>query len=213
MSLFLAPQTLPFGVALGVMVGLAVIEGIGVFMAGSPSAWIESLLPHHDAAEFAVDGGFDGPLGWLHVGRVPLLVLLILFLLGFALCGYMVQMLARGTLGSFVPAWIAVLPSFLMGLAVVRGLGTLIAHIVPKDETSAVSERSLIGRAGVVTAGIARAGMAAQAKVRDAHGRAHYVMVEPDVAQEEFAEGAAVLLVSKEGARFKAIRNPHPNLL
>jgi hypothetical protein len=38
-------------------------------------------------------------------------------------------------------------------------------------------------------------------------------MVEPDLAEESFAEGSAIVLVSKTGARFKCIRNPHPELL
>jgi hypothetical protein len=55
--------------------------------------------------------------------------------------------------------------------------------------------------------------MAAQAKVRDMHGRAHYVMVEPDLPHESFEEGAAVLLVKKNGAKYHGIKNPHPELL
>lgn len=210
MNLFTSPETLPFGVALAVLVGLAIVEGIGAFVVASPSAWLDDLLPDRDLDH---DGAVDGPLGWLHVGKVPLLVLLILFLFGFALCGYLVQMFARGVFGGFAPAWIAVLPAFLMGLTTVRGLGALIAHIVPKDESSAVSELSLIGRAGLVTAGTARSGLAAQVRVRDALGRAHYLMVEPDLPDDTFAEGTAVLIVKKVGAIYRGIRNPHPDLL
>jgi membrane protein implicated in regulation of membrane protease activity len=210
MSLFTVPETLPFGVALGILMGLAVIEGIGAFLTGSPSAWLEDLLPHTDAD---ADGALDGTLGWLHVGKVPLLVLVILFLLGFALCGYVVQMFTRGLTGGFAPAWMASIPAFLVGLTTVRAVGALIAHIVPKDETSAVSEQTLIGRAGVVTTGTARSGKAAQVRVRDALGRAHYVMVEPDIESEEYGEGTAVLLVKKSGAFYRGIRNPHPGLL
>lgn len=210
MNLFTAPETLPFGVALAVLIGLAIVEGIGAFMAASPSAWLDELLPHRDLGH---DGTIDGPLGWLHVGRVPLLLLLILFLFGFALCGYLVQMFARGVLGGFIPAWIAMLPAFLMGLTTVRALGALIAHIVPKDESSAVSELSLIGRAGIVITGTARSGMAAQVRVRDAHGRAHFLMVEPDLPDDQFPEGTAVLIVKKTGAIYRGILNPHPDLL
>jgi hypothetical protein len=210
MSLFTAPETLPFGVAVGILLGLAVIEGIGAFAAASPSTWLEDLLPGQDLDG---DGAFDGPLGWLHVGRVPLLVLLILFLLGFALGGYTLQMFAYGVFGGYGPAWLVALPALLLGLTTVRGLGALIAHIVPKDETSAVSEQTLIGRAGIVTAGTARRGLAAQMRVRDALGRAHYLMVEPDLDDDSFTEGAAVLIVKKTGAIYRGIRNPHPDLL
>ncbi|MFN8737611.1 MAG: hypothetical protein ACK50B_13775, partial [Betaproteobacteria bacterium] len=41
MNLFTSPETLPFGVALAVLVGLAIVEGIGAFVAASPSAWLD----------------------------------------------------------------------------------------------------------------------------------------------------------------------------
>jgi hypothetical protein len=201
-----AQDTEPFGVALAVMVALSVLEGAGLLLALSPSNWIDSLLP--DAPD-----GIDGPLGWLHFGKVPILVLLILFLAGFALSGYLIQGMVFALVGHTLPAWGASIPAVLAGLSTTSAVGGLIAHLVPHDESSAVSEQSLIGRAGVIVRGMAREGLAAEAKVRDMHGRAHYVMVEPDVADQVFEEGVAVLLVRKAGARYRCIRNPHPELL
>ena len=65
MNLFTAPETLPFGVAFGVLIGLAIIEGVGAFAAASPSAWLEDLLPHHDGASRR-DWGW---LAWLAACR------------------------------------------------------------------------------------------------------------------------------------------------
>lgn len=201
-----APQTWPFDAALAVMVGISLLEGLGLLLAHSPALLLESLLP-------AMPDGADGPLGWLHVGKVPLLILLILFLAGFTLCGYVIQGAVHGLSGALLPAWLASIPAFFAGLLSVSALGGLLARIIPGDESSAVSEQTLIGRPGVILRGTARQGLAAEAKVRDAHGHAHYVMVEPDLAEETFAEGSAIVLVSKTGARFKCIRNPHPELL
>jgi hypothetical protein len=78
---------------------------------------------------------------------------------------------------------------------------------MPKDETEAVSEKSFIGLVAVVTTGKAGMGSPAQGKLTDRYGQAHYVMIEPDEAGEEFLQGAEVLLVSRHGATFKAIRN------
>jgi hypothetical protein len=39
------------------------------------------------------------------------------------------------------------------------------------------------------------------------------VLVEPDLGDDIFEEGAAVLLVKKNGARYMGIRNPHPELI
>jgi membrane protein implicated in regulation of membrane protease activity len=157
--------------------------------------------------------GFDGPLGWLHLGKVPALILLILFLIGFALSGYLIQGMALSFGGHLLPAWMASIPAALAGLSLTSMLGGLLAHIIPRDETSAISEQSLIGRAGVVVRGIARTGFAAEVKVRDVYGRAHYVMVEPDLPEQVFEEGANVLLVKKSGVSFRCIANPHPELL
>ncbi|WP_292932847.1 YqiJ family protein [Noviherbaspirillum sp.] len=206
MTLFTAAETLPFGVAACVMIGLGIIEGIGIFTAMSPSQLLDNLVP--DSPE-----SVDGALGWLHVGKVPLLVLLILFLLGFSMSGYAIQMFAHGLLGTYLAPWIAAVPATFIGFSTVRALGGLLAYIIPKDETTAVSNLSLIGRAGVVVTGTARAGMAAEVRVRDQHGNPHYLMVEPDVPDEEFEQGTEVLIVKKNGAIYRGIRNPHPALL
>jgi hypothetical protein len=199
-------ETWPFAAALAVMVGLAVLEGLGLLFAHSPSSAIDSFLPE-------IPDGVDSPLGWLHLGKVPALVLLILFLAGFAVAGYVIQGVTFKLVGSMWPAWAASIPAVFAGFATVSGLGSLLEHVMPKDETSAVSETTLIGRAGVIVKGHAKAGLAAEAKVRDSYGRSHYVMVEPDVETDVFNEGSDVLLVKKVGARFRCIRNPHPELL
>ncbi|WP_457421896.1 YqiJ family protein [Roseateles sp. P5_E7] len=208
MNLFTSPETLPFGVAVALIVAIALLEGLGMLVALSPSNLIDHWLPDH-----SVETGTDKVLGWLHLGRVPALVLLLLFLLGYALFGYALQKVAFNLLGGFLPAWLAGLLAVPPGLATVRGLGSLVAHIIPRDETTAVSEQSLVGRGGVISGGAARRGLAAQARVRDAHGRVHYLMVEPDLDDEVFEEGAQILIVRKLGAFYRCIANPHPNLI
>ncbi|MDR7296994.1 hypothetical protein J2X16_002341 [Pelomonas aquatica] len=208
MNLFTSPETLPFGVAVALIVAIALLEGLGMLVALSPSNVIDDLLPHA-----VPESGLDRVLGWLHLGRVPALVLLLLFLLGYALFGYALQKVAFNLLGGFIPGWIAGLLAVPPGLATVRGLGSLVAHIIPRDETSAVSEQSLVGRSGVISGGQARRGLAAQARVRDAFGRTHYLMVEPDLDDEVFEEGAQILIVRKAGAFYRCIANPHPNLI
>lgn len=206
MIVLMSPETWPFGAALATMVGLTAIEGAGLLFAQSPSHALDSLLP--DMPE-----GLEQALGWLHLGRVPILVLLILFSAGFSVSGYVVQAVAGALSGSLLPWWLASLPAALAGMCCVRAIGGLLARVLRDNGTTAVSEQSLVGRTGVVTQGIARTGMAAQTKVRDANGGLHYVLVEPDIAAETFAEGDSVLLVRKTGARFYGIRRPHPELL
>jgi hypothetical protein len=208
MSLFTAPQNLPFGIGFALIVGIALLEGLGMLISMSPSNLLDNLLPEVDG-----DSGLDRVLGWLHVGKVPALVLLLLFLGGYTVFGYSLQVVANGLFGGYLPAWLAGLLAVPAGMATVRGLGSLIAHIIPRDETSVVSEQSLVGRVGVIVSGGARRGLAAQAKVRDSHGRSHYLMVEPDIDDEVFDEGTQVLIVRKAGAFYRCIANPHPTLM
>lgn len=196
--MFTAPETWPFALALALIVAVALVEGLGMLVSASPSSLLDNLLPDIDG-----DGGLDQLLGWLHVGKVPSLVLLVLFLTGYALFGYALQAVMHGLSGLYLPGWAAALVAVPPGMVTVRSLGALVARIVPRDETSAVSEQSLVGRTGVVSAGAARRGLAAQARVRDGHGRTHYLMVEPELDGEVFEEGAEILIVRKAGAFYR----------
>ncbi|HMB77451.1 MAG TPA: YqiJ family protein [Kiloniellaceae bacterium] len=151
--------------------------------------------------------GLTRLLGWLCVGRVPVLVLLVVFLTAFGLIGLVCQGLIAAASGLLLPAWLAWLPAMLLSLPVVRAVGSGLARVVPKDETSAVSRDAFVGRVATITLGAARAGQPAQARLQDEHGRTHYVQVEPDSREEVFETGTKVLLVAHKGALFHGIRN------
>ena len=85
-------------------------------------------------------------------------------------------------------------------------------HIFPKDETTAVTQESLVGCVGVVILGTAKRGSPAQARVKDGYGQQHYVMVEPD-DDNALMQGETVLLISLQDNLFKAIKNPNGNLV
>jgi hypothetical protein len=206
-SLFLAPETLPFGVALLVMLGLAALETIGLVSSFSPSEWIDhSLGPTPEA-------GVEGVLGWLHVGRVPTLALLILFLASFAVIGYALQIFAKGLFGVYVPALIAGVAASVGGVSTVRVVGGWLGQIMPRDETSIVSESEFIGRVATVTAASSRESLASSARLKDAYGRSHYILAEPDLPDLELSDGMEVLVVKKVGPVFRVIPNPHPKLM
>ena len=211
MSLFLAGQSLPFTVALIVMLALAIMEGLSLLLGSSGlSATLDSAFEldvDADAELGATHSG--GLLSWLHIGRVPVLMLLILFLTAFGLSGIFIQMVARSFFGGLLPAWLASIGAFLASVPAVRFGGFVLEKILPKDESSAVSLNALVGRAGIIITGTARVGNAAQARVRDEHGRSHYVMVEPEQENDAFEVGTEILLIKRLGAKYQAIRNPH----
>lgn len=215
MAFIFADQNIPFAVALVLMLIIAVLEGAATLLGAGISGFLDSLLPEMD---MDVDVDMDMPdmdstssltklLGWLRFGKVPALVILVIFLTTFGLSGFILQAVVRQLVGNMLPALPASGLAFLIALPFVRFGGGILAKIMPKDETDAVSEDSFIGLVAVITLGTAKAGKAAQGKLKDRHGQTHYVMIEPESAEEVFAQGTEVLLVQHHGAFFKAIRN------
>ena len=66
-----AAETWPFTVATFLMLLIAVIEGLAMVVGANLSEWLQQALP--DPWD-AIHGPFDNILGWLHVGKVPLLI-------------------------------------------------------------------------------------------------------------------------------------------
>jgi hypothetical protein len=206
-----AVETWPFVVATLLLLLITAAEGLALLVGVSLFHWLDHWLPNISSAEH---GALDKGLGWLHVGRVPALALLVLFLAAFAMTGFALNMVAHRLFGLWAPAWLAVPIAVITGLPIVRILGAGVARLVPSDESFAVSLDSLVGRVATVLGGTARNGYPAEAKVLNQHGQTLYVMVEPDAAEAIFEAGASVLLVRQiSGTRFSGIANPRPDLL
>lgn len=232
------PALLPFTAALIVLGLIAALELVGILFGVAFSNLVDSALPDFELdadADFEVDaelsaaGGpldVDGPdvpdmpsvgplsqfLSWLCVGKVPVLILLAAFLLGFGLTGLVVQETSQGMLGRYVwPALVAV-PAFMVALPTTRYLGLTISKLMPKEETDAVSRKAFIGAVATIIRGEAEVGKPAEAKLRDVHGTTHYILVEPDQTGLKFAQGDEVLLVKKSGSIFHVIANANPVL-
>ena len=105
--------------------------------------------------------------------------------------------------GALLPGWFAAIPALALALPATRFLGLGFAKILPQNETYAVSSSDFLGKVAVVTLGTARAGLPAEAKLRDVHGNTHYVRVEPLRPAETFATGTAVVLKSRDGSVYK----------
>lgn len=188
MALF-HPAYLPFTAALGLLL-LLLLQLIGL---------------DADAADGA-DGGLGAALDWLNAGRLPLLVLLILYLALFAVAGFGIQ-LAAATLVGLLPWPVAAGGAAAAALALTRQTSRPLARILPLDETTAVDIDSLVGRRARIVLGTARAGHAARAEVTDAHGQRHFVMVEPS-DDTEFTPDHLLLLVARNGPQFRAVAIP-----
>ena len=200
------PQSLPFAVALGLMLIITFTEVLGMLMGMAPSAAFDSILPEFDMdAEIdaevdveAPDGTLSQVLGWLCFGKVPALVLLVIFLAAFGLCGLALQSFFHGVTGFYIPALIALLPALLLAFPFTRFIALRLSKVMPKEHTEAVSQSSFIGKIATITRGEAKRGLPAEGKTKDTHGQTHYLLIEPDHDEENFPQGSKVLIVFLE---------------
>jgi hypothetical protein len=197
-ALFLTPSYAPFAIAFLVMIGIGLIEAIGLGL---------GHLDLHGHADLDVDSGL---LDWLGIGgELPILVWLTSLLGCFTLIGIAIQQITTATtgapLGWPVAAGGALAAGLMLNALVSRGL----ARVMPRFETSVISTDDLLRRRGIVLEGTARRGSPARAKVVDQHGQAHFVMIEPHEDGDAIAQGESALLVRRAGGLFFAIPDCH----
>ncbi len=230
---FTAAENLPFAVALGIFFLIGLVQTVSLFTGISLFGWIDDLLPDFDSVggvdlpgELTVDADFEAETGpgdggeaswvaeifaWMNFGKVPFIISFLLFLFLFSCIGYNGQLfLSESGLG-LLPAGVAAPMAFAVSLFPLKWGNALLGKILPKDETSAISSGSYIGRIATITIGEATCERSAEAKLKGPLNRTHYVMVRAAEANARFGRGESVLLVGKEKGTFTciAVRNPH----
>lgn len=194
MGSLLAPENLPFAVALALLALLVVVQVTG----------LSDLLGDADGPDGEIDAG-SALASVTGIGTLPFIIWLSFFLASFALVGLSLQQLVASLLGNPFG------PGAATGMALIAAwpVNTLITRMVgriwPHDETTAVPVDALLGRRGTVQIGRAMRGSPARIAVRDVHGQTHLVMAEPHEDSAALGEGALVLLVRREGELFYAI--------
>lgn len=199
------------------MLAIGVIELLSLLGGFSPSASIEAALPEIDVPDLEapeLSGAEVGPLShilsWFSVGRLPFLALLVIFLTGFALSGYLVQWVAAGVLGSALNAWLASIPALIGASYATRHLGRWLGDIFPRDQSEAASRAELIGSYATIIRGEARQGQPAEAKTTDLRGRTHYILLEPGEAGSSYGAGDRVFIVGREKNVYRAVTRLTP---
>jgi hypothetical protein len=197
LGLFLTSAYAPFSIAFVVMLGIGVIEAIGLGLG--------NLDLHADVGADADLDGFHGAdvLGWLGLGRgLPVLIWLTSLLACFTLAGVVIQQVATGAFGQPLHWGIASAGAFVIGAFVNMFASAGLARLMPGYESTVVSVEDLLMRRGTVLEGTARRGHPARAKVVDQFGQAHYVMVEPHHDTDAVAQGEVAMLVRRDGSIF-----------
>ncbi|WP_299884665.1 OB-fold-containig protein [uncultured Ruegeria sp.] len=212
----------PFTLALALLFGLLAVELIALVLGGSLLAGEGEIdldmvdAPDLDIGDLGLDidpdvdlGDFElaevesdvpdtsaaGPMAWLGVGKIPIMIWLVVLLAGFGLSGIGLQLALRDVLGFDLPPWVAVIPAGAFGLWFARGFGGVFARLLPKTETEAMSERMLARRRGVITQGTASRGRPAEVRVMDRFGNTHYLRAEPLQDKDALDQGTDVLVL------------------
>ncbi|SFJ77442.1 Protein of unknown function [Desulfomicrobium apsheronum] len=214
-AFLLSSENLPFTIALSVMLGVALLEGVSAFFGMEFSEAVETIIPSDigvDATSGDASSGLSKFLCWFRIGQMPVLILIIVLLTCFGLIGLALQGAFFGMTGRFLPGFLSVPAVFVSSLPVARTLSGWLGRVLPQDETEAVSEQTFIGRIAVITLGVAASGMPAEGRLKDAHGLTHYIQIEPMEPSDRFKRGDEILLVTRSSHVFKGIPNPTPML-
>lgn len=201
------PDNGAFLLSILIMIVMAVVEIITMVLGVSISEAVDNLLPDFDLdadINGAEVGGAIPILDWLNFGKVPFLVLIILFLTLFGLSGFVVQGFIYKIFQHFLPHVLAILLACFISIFLVHFSGNIICRILPQVETTAVKLNTLLGSIAEITLGKASVNNPAEAKAKDRYGKVHYVRVEPEDNTKTFIKGDKVLLVFYENGIFKA---------
>ena len=191
LALLLTTPYLPFAIAFVVMIGIGLIEAIGLGLGALDLDADLGLDPH------------EGLLEWLGLGgELPILIWLTSLLGCFTFTGLALQQGATALAGGPLPWWLAGGGALVVGGLLNTLAANGLARIMPGLETTAISTDDLLRRRGTILEGTARRGSPARAKVIDQHGQAHFIMVEPHDDADTIAAGETALIVRRKGKVF-----------
>ncbi len=202
LGIFLTPDYAPFAISFVIMLGVGVIEAIGLGF---------GQFDVH--ADLDADSGGVGALDWLGIGAgLPILIWLTSLLGCFTLTGIAMQQIAAAVIGQPLHWAVASAGALLLGGFLNGFAAGILAGILPSYESTVISVDHLIKRRGTILEGVARRGHPARAKVIDQHKQAHYVMVEPHNDSDAIRQGETGLLVRKENSTFFLVPDTDPTL-
>ena len=190
LDLLVAPGVAPFTCCAILLAMLLVVELLFSFSDG-----VETMLPTD----------IPDVLLWLGVGRVPVIFLVVLFLMGFSSIGLSVQLFASGAFSTTSPAFaplhfVQVAPfSFLGAVLWAQIGGKFLARWMPNSESSAIATADFRGRIATIEIGTARADLPARATFVDEYGTRHYVQVIPETDGVSIPAGTSVVLTTSQG--------------
>jgi hypothetical protein len=200
MEVLFTSDLLPFTGALAAVGAIGVLELVALLVAGP-------VMSHlHVDVDLHLEGSFlNGAMSWLHVGQVPLMLLIVLFLSGFGLSGAALQLGLDAFGFDMADALGASIPALGIGVATVRRGGGALAKMLGDDPT-VVTIDSFVGVTARIVSGTATPSLPAEARFTDKFGSDHYFMVAPVEPDESFTTGTEIVLGQRTPFGFEATR-------
>lgn len=127
-------------------------------------------------------------------GKVPWLVLLVLFTASFSIIGYSIQWVTLGLIDQLLSPLIVAPVSLASSLPFVSSGSKHLSRILPRDESNAITIESLMGKSGVVNTGPINNVEFGFARFTDDHGVDHNICVISE-GEENIDNGSKVVLL------------------
>lgn len=181
----------PFALSIALMLLFSVFEIVSfLLLGGALSHWLDSFLPDGVDVDLDADGlhafdSLESALAWLYVGRVPMMMLMVLYFTIFGLTGFTVQYLMMEIFNNPLNVWLAAILTFVVSLVLMHYAAGGLYKVMPKDETTALSVTDLVGREATIILGECKIGKPAQAKLTDQFNQTHYILIEPELDLEK----------------------------
>lgn len=209
---FSAPENVLFAIALGLFAIICIWVTLATVLGFGFATPLDDFIPDFDIDLRADISPSAAVLSWLNLGRLPLIISLLIWLFIFAFLGFnMQELLANFGVGR-LPGVIAAPIAFALSLYPLKWGNYIMAKIIPKDETAAISGDSHIGLVALITLGEAKYMKPAEARVKSVDGKSYHILVVADNEGESFPQGEEVLIVSRKGAYYSVIKVDTPGL-
>lgn len=165
-----------------------------------------------------VDAGFsafDRALGFINVGKVPLVIVVSTFLLFWGVSGFMTNGIIRSALDGFPSPFIMAScgVALVVGIMATKFLSGLIARWFPSIETYSSNRESLLGQIARVVSGEINA-KSGRAKVVDPYGNVLTVFCRISEGKEVPKRGDEIVLIDYDASdkRFEVTRADFPDI-
>lgn len=174
-----ASGNLPFIISGSLMLAIMIMEFFGLLIGMSLFSHDVDMSADLDGNGIPdyLEGGHGGAIDWLNPGHVPLMAFVVIYATFFTVIGFGLQSVFAGLTGHLAPLLLSIPVVIAITLPFSRWGSLMLARVMPRDLTTAVSVESLVGLSGVVNVGPVSRETSGMARFTDNHGTDHNLFV------------------------------------